>query len=490
MQVKWTENNFRNLCNICDKILNSEICNYSLFANPLLHIIRPHPIFLKSYESVLGCKKTKKIFKNYLSFFATLVRVSKSIGEKRIGFFGEAKKSEILIISHFIDSNKFKIDSDFYYGNLSSQLEEYGITAKIALINHTAASSKSIYKKHSSKNKPLIIFQKYLNISEEIKFIYGQIKVVLNFKKRAFFSKINEEKCVNLLAADGALGGNSITALRYAQQIKILVRLMRPKMLLITYEGHAWERLAFSMARSVDSNLVCVGYQHSLLFHMQHAIQRKLGSNYDPDIILTSGNVAKRRLLSILDLNGIRIETLGSIRATDIQDEKERPKEIYCLVIPEGIEIECLILFKYSVRCALRLPNIKFIWRLHPLLNFEDLKKKYEFFKHLPPNIFLSTTSIEEDVLNSTYALYRGSSAIVGAISSGVYPIYLKIPNEITIDPLYEVSSLRMEVIDVQDFEKIVNEDNKNFENLNNLKKYCNELLTPLNVSMIKNVLP
>ena len=61
------------------------------------------------------------------------------------------------------------------------------------------------------------------------------------------------------------------------------------KRIFTTYEGHPWERLIFAMAREIDPTIVCVGYQHAIVFRKQHAIRRKLTSNFEPNYILCSG---------------------------------------------------------------------------------------------------------------------------------------------------------------------------------------------------------
>ena len=40
-------------------------------------------------------------------------------------------------------------------------------------------------------------------------------------------------------------------------------------------------------------------------------------------------------------------------------------------------------------------------------------------------NIVLSKDTLQDDIFNSSIAVYRGSSTIVTAILNGLYPIYL-----------------------------------------------------------------
>jgi len=126
------------------------------------------------------------------------------------------------------------------------------------------------------------------------------------------------------------------------------------------------------------------------------------------------------------------------------------------------------------------MPNIEFIWRIHPIMDFKSLKNKFPLLKMIPKNITISNQSIISDLKNVNFALYRGSSSIIQAVTFGVRPVYLKIQDEITIDPLYEVEELRESVINPDDFKLVTGRENKN---LHRLKSYCEKLYMPLDVT-------
>ena len=85
--------------------------------------------------------------------------------------------------------------------------------------------------------------------------------------------------------------------MRTAAQVRTIIEHTKPKLLLITHEGHAWERLVFHSARQVNKNIHCIGYTHAPIFERQHAVKRPLGNEYNPDHILTSGPIQKRQLI-------------------------------------------------------------------------------------------------------------------------------------------------------------------------------------------------
>ena len=267
-------------------------------------------------------------------------------------------------------------------------------------------------------------------------------------------------------AATEALSGATTANLRLHHQISSLVRTLKPKALVVTHEGHAYERIAFHAARSAIPNIICIGYQHAAIFQLQHAIRQLLAPKFNPDHILTAGTVAQRQLRNSETLAGIPISILGSPRSTKTtthssnqpsplayETNSARPA---CVVVPEGIESECNTLFAFALECALALPNINFIWRLHPIVSFKTLLKRNRRLTKRPTNIELSDKTLEEDIARCRWALYRGTTAVVQAVMGGLSPIYLQIPGEMAIDPLYEIDKGKFVVRTPAEFVTVV----------------------------------
>ena len=139
-------------------------------------------------------------------------------------------------------------------------------------------------------------------------------------------------------------------------------------------------------------------------------------------------------------------------------------------------------------------PDITFIWRLHPSLSFEELKIIIQELNNLPKNIILSKGSIEKDIGLCDWVLYRGSTAIYKAISEGLRPLYLKLPNEISIDPLHKMNEWRTIINYPIDLISCISNDIKNNlkyhkENLNMAKAICENQFAKLNVEVLNNLI-
>lgn len=477
------------LCETCDQLLLASDSSVERVAIPWLHVIRPHAIFLNKYLNIFTLRPlpiARARIRNFLSSLRHLTKAILGGGSFWTGVGEFPDRSDVLILSHLVSGSFRDAEDDFYYGKVACELTSQGLSTTIALINYTKSAPASLLRlwKESTINR--VIFSPSLSFSEELALYRRAHKEARSLKCSQVLQPSTLGRRVLALAAEEASSGGAVSALRLGEQVKSLVTRLRPKAIIVTFEGHSWERVAFASARTVSPNILCIGYQHAALFNMQHAAQRKLANVYNPDVILTSGDVSRLRLQNNVQLRGTCIRTLGSNRsirrqAVSFAQNREITRSS-CLVLPEGIDSECILLFSFTLECAKRIPNIEFIWRLHPNMSFETLMQLNPKFRKLPSNVVLSKATLVEDIKRSRWAMYRGSTAIVQAVMSGVLPIYLHRSGEIPIDTLYEISHLRMRVKEVREFSSIATaiESPEAVANLELAQDYCAQLFTPM----------
>ena len=243
------------------------------------------------------------------------------------------------------------------------------------------------------------------------------------------------------------------------------------------------------MARSVNPDIKCISYQHAPIFKFQHAIRRNLGRQYDPDVILTSGRVSATQLKSLDQLEKVRISVIGSgrniISESSHLSHQRKIDAVSCMVAPEGTMDECDLIFGFSLECAKKNQDINFIFRFPPMINIDILIKHNKKFRDFPDNINISEVSLLEDISRSNVILYRGSSVVIQSVVLGLKPIYLKVDNELTMDPLYEITEGREIVSNIDEFECSLS---KNIDT--NIKEklvnYCKEISTPLDIGVLE----
>jgi len=486
MSIVWTEQRYNQLCEACDSVLLSKGANLNTIAIPWLHVVRPHHVFLKEYDKLFIDKLQVKDYINQLRselrrFISWHLYLREAFTKN--GAWWHAKplpdSVDILFISHLINKSHTGISNDFYFGDLPQSLCKRGITSSIALINHVSDLGISDLEYWQNAEIPRIVLSRSLSFPEELHIRRCLMSESFRLTK-TLESVASFKTSVVKEAARQARSSGSIANLRFLAQVRLLVQTLRPKAIVTTFEGHAWERIAFAAARSVDPGILCLGYQHAAIFKLHHAIHRDIGSEYDPDIFLSTGSTPALQLRAQKSYKCKPIIVLGSVRAFTDNNESSFTRNDCVLVIPDGTISECLLMFKFAFKAADAFPDIKFTWRLHPLINREYLERIEPLFRTLPVNVSWSDLSLERDALNSRWALYRGSTAIITASCAGCLPIYLSVLGEISIDPLADIDMLRPSIYTVDSLADIFN-SKCNSELIDNIKIYCCNYFAPLN---------
>jgi hypothetical protein len=489
--------NYDDVCLICDQLLIEEKNSLTRLGIGWLHVVREHPEILKNYEKLFRAKKIKSIFawlgihRISLEIFYLLRQIMRAVTfknrKKDIQIFGEV---DVVFVSHLISSYEVDCENDFYFGNLPSQLTAYGLRALTILIDHTAESNNKGRVIIHNNGTMKFILPNTLKINEEISILLKMWKESRTLTKRKFNSEL--ERRINLAASAEAITNNTSSNLRIAKQISEIVASVQPSTLITTYEGHSWERTTFLESRSKVHFLRCAGYQHAVIFRFQHGIRRSLSLQSDPDMIFTSGPAAQRQLMNSSFGGNQIVKVLGSNRSgggaksTHIIKNLINKKQDICLVIPEGFYSECIILFNFSLECAHLLPHIKFILRLHPALPFSRIISKYPKFQNLPSNVTISNSPLTEDAKKAKWSLYRGSTAIVAVIKEAVVPIYLYLKDEMTIDPLYELTNDKKIIKTVNEFMQLTQQETfKIRDGLKGIIEECDDLFSELRVEVL-----
>jgi hypothetical protein len=494
----WTEKKYTQICNICDEILNQDI-SISRVSISDLHVLNEHPVNLKKYEEIYYKNKNEKLtsVKKIIIKYIRLVNsyFSYIIAEREAETL---KKTDVLIISHLLAESQLGANEDFYFGVLPEELAKQNLSCIVALHNHTGKNFKNIIKKWPKVNAARVLLKTILPLRIELK-VRTLLKIESSrLKNLTSVSNTQELNSTLKFSANQAEASSTINTLGQYFQIKNLVETLRPRAIIVTYEGHAWERLAFAAAREVDKNIKCIAYQHAILFPRQHAIKRMLGHNYDPDVIITAGKITRDILRKAIQNPLIQINVGGTHRfkkngSTNLNQKMAKEKG-HCLVVPDGNQSECIKIIDFVFKSARLESNLKFIIRMHPLIVYEQLAKKFDRFKNPPANIEISTMSIDEDLLRCRWVLYRGSSAAIYAVIAGLRPFYLAEEGELNIDPLFSLEEWRQITKTPADLiNKIKTDSAAEILNLEaeweNAREFCLNYFQPTDISQFVNVI-
>lgn len=421
-----------------------QIPDVDVAAVAALHFRNSHPNSLKVFEGLLqnsGMLESvnfwaRAIWQNAVAPF--LAPFSRERGSCNAN---QDAKIDILFISHHFEDKHLSGERDLYIGNLSQQLQGFGILSKTALIDHSPSRARSTphHVVHSEK----VLLPKTSGFKAELSITARLVKA----STKLFFhkGKVLEELKLARYAARNAFAPASRSALRIGDQVHDLVKSLRPRAIFITYEGHSWERVVFKRARQADEAIKCFAYAHAPLFPMHHALAAKLGHAYDPDAIFVTGEAALQILSATCEATRV-LAILGSPRAP-VRPQNISPKTSRtCLILPEGLMEESAALLDVAVVAASQLPDVMFNIRMHPALDKERFTSQMSQFNALPANVRWSEgRTLDDDLAQARWAIYRGSSAIIAAPLHQTRPLYYQMPNEETvIDPLFPLKGYRL----------------------------------------------
>ena len=485
------KNEYQLLCRAFDEILLFNKANNAIIANTWLHVLREHPVFLKNYNHLFqpstSYRRSERNLLALVRFMAiSIFRISQSITNRKLWYASKSiNQSDVLFVSHLTNEEFIGKDNDFYFHDIPCKLVTEDISVTVALINHLKLSDAKKLIPWRTNPVTHIVLDRTLTFLDELKIKFTQLKAIFNLKK--IMGQLDTPRFLRGQACLQMISPETINAVRISKQIGLLVSKTNPKYLVLTYEGHAWERLVLQEARKVNPNILCIGYQHAPIIEFQHASQRNLVKLYNPNVVLTAGKISEKYFKDVSKLADITIKCLGSSKSQYFKFKNKSPS-YSCLVIPEGILSECLILFEFSLLCARNMPEYKFIWRLHPLLSFKELKRRSDIFNKLPDNVFLSEQTLDFDVQRCDSVLYRGSTAVISAINGGLKPIYYNLGDEMRIDPIYQHSVGKHFVNCFSEFEKSIIEPLSKEEKLA-LINFSQALYSPLDYSVFIKLL-
>jgi hypothetical protein len=480
---------YKNLCEKCDYVLQNNL-SIERVSISSLHVLNEHPSNLSKYSHLFNKGKGRRIKESFKSALIQIKELLSFYYKKERNNNEPLTETNVVFISHLLNKEQIGKE-DFYFGNLPETLKKEGFSTNVILTNNIRFNISNV-KLWDHQMAGRVILKKILNFKEEINLRFRLSKELKVLTKELNKTKESNLKKVYQFAIDEVLSSRSIASLRFYIQFKQLFKILRPKVLILTYEGHSWERLAFAAAREIIPEVKCIGYHHTINFPLQHASNRLLGNNFDPDIVLTAGDISKNQFQKYFNQNLVKVKTLGIHRRVINKDVNSIRfnESSTCLVVPDGIISEVLILFNFVISAAKNNPNIKYIFRLHPAVSLQSLKKSYPEFNELPFNFIFSNNSLQDDINTSRWVLYRGSNAAVYSVIFGLRPFYLEMDGELTIDSLSNLNTWKKKVKNIEQFIKfalkdLTISDSDLYQESIDAINYCNSYFLPLNNNVL-----
>ena len=406
-------------------------------ASPFFHLVKPTEENLLKYK--LRRPKSKSLLiLEYLKLFplilirslASLTLSVYSLLEFRPENEQSSENSKYLFLSHFTYAQDPKKEDIFYGENLDFN-ESYAF-----YLNHTRLLAPQIIRRfyHVGKRK-IAVNTKSLSPLSMIKLHTNQFRIswwLLKKSLRGGSLGVNKKRIL-IKAASFQHGRSTMVNLVLRSRLSETMLQVKPRVLVLTIEGHAHEKIIVDMSRKLFKDIKIVGYQHAPIVPGQMNLFRTVSNFHTDDYFFTSGEVPKALVLG----HGprCRVEILGSPKARAYEYQKKSASKIQVLVAPEGTRESFSQFISLINEFAPSLPNISFVLRSHPALG-RLAHKMVKGNLLLQNGVSLSTSSLTEDLRRSHLILFRSSAIGIEGLSFGVLPIHINQEGNDSLNPL------------------------------------------------------
>ena len=374
----------------------------------------------------------------------------KMLTSRTPSIYGDMSQCDVMMVSHLTNYKQLDDDDDPYFANLA---QYYGQTWRgigLLRLNQAYVSIRGISTR-----------QGHVLESGRFGFFKGgwawlrNLRVSLMLIGQSLWTSDPDEKRHLQFLACTQMDHQTMANARIFDRIASMVSKRQPQVVIITFEGYAWERAVTEYLHRTYSNIKVLGYQHAVISGGPRVINKKFSRGIDPDHILAAGEEMTKRLVQEGEFQSSDFTCIGSLKARSVDDSN---KGNALVAIPEGILSETIMLAECLCEIARKMPEIPCVLRIHPILNWQEAKSHIRGWDDQLPNLHLSAETLDADIARAKWVLYRGSSVVINALLAGQRPLFLDcdntadttdiVPPEITWRKICQTTQDVMEVIE------------------------------------------
>ena len=400
---------------------------------------------------------------------------------------GDTSPCDVLIISHLTNEKQLGNQRDPYFADLATQCQSQGGKVITFKINHIRASIKT----HDLQQGRLIENGRF-GLIEGFLVWLGNVFQSASLILRSVRETDQDFKRYLRFLACTQMDHRTMASARIVNRIAKAADRMHPKVVILTYEGYSWERAVTHRLRQLNPTIKILGYQHAVLSGGPRAINKKFYNDLDPDHILAAGSVMADRLVREGEYSASDYTVIGSPKA---QQTVVMGAGNALAAFPEGTLSETVKLAECLCHIAHKMPEIKCILRMHPVLSWEKVKPHIRGWDDRLPNLHVSDQSLDEDINQAGWVLYRGSSVVINALQAGRRAIFLDVDNTAeTGDIVSEEITWRKVCQSASDVMAVIQSDQENgwvaeADARKAAEEYARQYYTPLNTKMFEKVI-
>lgn len=424
-------------------------------ANSFLHVLNFSSKNLKFYAPIMvGHYGIWLALQHVVRGAANVIASFAFIGPS---FFGDKlpRTAAVLFISHLNRPADFTAASDQYFGNIADLASVKGMASGVVMLNKCRARKVALDAGPSGHAAPRIVCAAYLSPFQEAVNFLMLLLTGVGAALRAFGQR-GLGRRVGVFTGLAQASARALIGLRFRHQILQVVKVIRPKTIIFTYEGHPWERLLCQAIRAKFPEIELIGYQHSIVLSGPKAMTSDMPQDLSPHRLMVTSQITADLLRKDGGVIPKEVISVGSTKYVMPHAEIKPRQVCSMLVVPEGTPEDTLPMVEFAIALGHLLQQngspFTITLRLHPLLNFEWLKAQCRAVATMPNNIVFSSRSLAEDAADAAWILYRGSTAIFTAIAFGGRPLFLEFDGDASAnDPLASGGAYRLSITSVEE---------------------------------------
>ena len=405
--------------------------------NPFFYLVKPTEENLVKYN-LRGKNSRFRLILDFI-FFLPLVSIAlvKSlsiaivrINESRSFHVEDNNESKSLIISHFTYAQKIE-DGDIFFG--SQEIFEENHTF---YLNSTRLDGREIHQRFSKAGKlNQTINTKSLGFFQTIRIHFSQNALMFSIMRLAL-SKSSfsvDEKRLLLKAARWQHHRSTIGNLVLRERIRAVLKRIQPNEIVLTIEGHSHESMILDLRNSEFRDIKIVGVQHAPIVPGQFSFFRLISNFTELDVLLTSGVTPKNLVLD--KVPHVSVKILGSPKSMTRKPSVVSSSKEMILGAVEGTTESLETFINLFNDLAPRLPQIRFVLRLHPAISDRESNRKLKKLGAFE-NLSVSKNTLFDDLCNSKMVIFRSSAVGIEGLAYSAIPIHYDPSGQNFLNPI------------------------------------------------------
>lgn len=416
-------------------------------SNPLLYSRKFLPEEKPEFRFLESRKKTLTYTINLLSFpflilFKNVIHylVINARNRNVNQIDSENETFDYIFLSHLVDSPTNGVIEDRFLGIISRHKEFKNKTLAL-FIPHFRPSKKPtpLFGDHASQ-----LLTRTTNSKKLVNLIVENSLQAISLYRATWTPKRIDINTRLLLvkAANRQINRDCLFGHIIADNCAEIVTRHRPKIFILTYEGHTFEITTIEKLKKLFPQLIIMAYQHAPIVRSQSGFFIGLKLFTQNAYLLTSGDLPAQIAVQAKGEISKNVKILGSDKYLlwkDHDRKHENKRDFTVLLVPEASEAAVLELIELTRRKFKDMP-FHFCIRLHPRMKISGLSQ--ELTEKLGRMEISSNQELQTDIRNAQACSYRSSAAGLQAMQIGLLPIFVSNYANLLLDPLYLVGQL------------------------------------------------